>query len=1107
MREGVTSKKPEGLSPRKLKEIWGQIPPADWLSFLQEHQPDKKWTISGKEIKGLCPYHTETAPSFHVYLEKGHAHCFGCEHHEWNPVKFYADISGMGYAGALRDIRKRFKIRLPVSYTQNAQQIEDNENLKSALYLAMHMEFTKALATPDAPEFDYIKKAGLIPWLRQRKFPEDVAHQWPIGVLPTRERLSFQLEDLGFKEFRDAGQKYLSDYLALPGNDLNFEGSLVLFCFLAPNTVGRIKLRKPNTKKIYVLEDPYTESIGFFGLNSFSHLLGKLDEHPLYVFEGELDALAVISNSLAVGRDDICSVATGGHMESDVELLTEYGFKDIRLVPDNDSGGISWAKAILSENPSVKRVFQWPGSTDHRISDIDEAIRDWGFEKAYECLTDEVNFPRNHEWAVEMFDRAVSQIDTDDIVAKTEKAAEFASILSEDAERMEYIDEVVKNYGLKKELVIMDVQISDDTSTHFAKRIANKLREEYHFISERQPGVGSAIVTAWSNRKKVMRTFSTSSAHAVRSVLELDLGFLEEYIKEELGEPDFLNYRRGPKGQPIPTTVNYKAQTLNTIFSQAISVVANTAIPRERLVELGQGIHYFDNYQGKPAVFIVNGTKFFKGVVDGDNVTYEELVCPISDEFVFRLASQPWSENIKSASDISDGTSYKPREIYEQVLDIVKRGWRFRNHDLESIFVAADIMYTSIAAIFNHMVMTDITGESHSGKTTLMQIIGGGEFPGYRLCESAIFIDDFSAAAVRQLMSGLRLRLLLDEFEDTDAGNSRTDKKSAAVREVLNSVRSLSSGVRSIRGTSGGDHQEFDMTFPLTIGGIYTMREHRDINRFVHIRTQFMEGFNDPIIPIKKKYSASDMQRIRRGITLCWLPRVPALLKTYEEVKAEFADNSSLPPGIYTRLKDNLLPAAAILKFVGHDYVSFMSEFSKLKMDEFAEQGSTKESSVIWSHILHTPVPLSHVDSGKSGHASVAKIISNHTLDYLLNESDLGAYFLKEKGWLVVFWQKAVSGVLQRSNMYRNAQYPARLKGVADADSRTIRKETLLRGNFLKTHLWPLVGAKISVDEISVIDVRETLAIRDAVEETVQKEAEKESMLDDIPEDIARGKF
>ena len=1103
----MAKRKPEGLSPRKLKEIWGQITAADWLSALQEYKSENNWTLAGNEIRGLCPYHTETDASFRVYLDQGKAHCFGCKKHEWNPVQFYADMTGKGYAGALRDIKKRFNIRLPATYTQNAQQIEDNNSLKAALYAAMHMEFTKVLATPDAPEFEYAAKAGLVPWLRQRKLPEDAAHQWPVGIFPTRERLSFQLEDLGYKEFREPAQKYLEDYLALPGNDRVFEGSIVFFCFIAPDTIGRIKLRKPNSKKIYVIEDPYSNDVGFFGLNTFPHLLGKLDKHPLYTVEGEMDALSTFAHSAAAGRDDICMVATGGNMEDDVDLLAEYGFRDIRSMPDNDAGGLGWARNILKENACVNRVFRWPTDTDPRITDIDEAIRAWGFEKAYECLTDDANFPRNHEWAVDMFDVEISKIDPDDIKAKTEKASEFASILREDSERMSFIDEVVKNYGLIKDLVVMDTNVADDSSSEFIERLARKLSEEYHFVSQRQPGGSSAAITAWSNRKKVMRTFSTGSQQAVKAVLEMDLGFLEKYVKEELGEPEFLNFRIGPKGEPVPTSIPYKAQVLSMMFSSAVSILGNTAVPRERLTELGQGLHYFEDYEGSPTVFIVNGTRFFKGVVGDKKVKFEELACPISDEFIFRLSSQTWSDNLKSVSDMEEGVKYKPRELYESILDIVKRGWRFRNHDLESIFMAADIMYTPVASVFRHMVMTDITGESHSGKTTLMQIIGGDEFPGYRLCESALFIDDFTAAAVRQLMSGLRLRLLLDEFEDTDSGNGRTDRKSAAVREVLNSVRSLSSGMKSIRGTSGGEHQEFEMKFPLTIGGIYTMREYRDINRFIHIRTKFMEGFNDPIIPIKKKYSPADMNKIRRGLTLCWLPRIPELLRAYAEVKEEFADNASLSPGIHTRLKDNLLPAAAILKLVGHDYVSFMSEFSRLKMNELAEQGATKESSIIWSHILHTPVPLNHLESGKPGYASIAKIISNHTMDYMLNESDLGAYFIKEKGWLVIFWQKALSGVLQRSNAYRNAQYPARLKGVADADNRIVSKDALQRGNFLKNYVWPLVGAKISVDEISVIDVKETLAIQEGVEEYAAAESKKESMLDDIPEDIVRGKF
>ncbi|MGB0405900.1 MAG: CHC2 zinc finger domain-containing protein, partial [Pseudomonadales bacterium] len=36
---------------------------------------------AGKEFKGLCPFHGEKTPSFHVVPEKGFYHCFGCGVH------------------------------------------------------------------------------------------------------------------------------------------------------------------------------------------------------------------------------------------------------------------------------------------------------------------------------------------------------------------------------------------------------------------------------------------------------------------------------------------------------------------------------------------------------------------------------------------------------------------------------------------------------------------------------------------------------------------------------------------------------------------------------------------------------------------------------------------------------------------------------------------------------------------------------------------------------------------------------------------------------------------------------------------------------------------
>jgi len=48
---------------------------ADIVQVVQETVPLKK---VGATYKGLCPFHPEKTPSFHVNRDRGFFHCFGC---------------------------------------------------------------------------------------------------------------------------------------------------------------------------------------------------------------------------------------------------------------------------------------------------------------------------------------------------------------------------------------------------------------------------------------------------------------------------------------------------------------------------------------------------------------------------------------------------------------------------------------------------------------------------------------------------------------------------------------------------------------------------------------------------------------------------------------------------------------------------------------------------------------------------------------------------------------------------------------------------------------------------------------------------------------------
>jgi hypothetical protein len=1108
----------ENIPVAKLKAIWQQIAPADWLSLLQEHKPDNKWSLMGSSIKGLCvnPSHADTSPSFVINLERGSAHCFGasCQYSEWNPIRFYSYLTNMTYASALRKIKTRFNLKIPTAFMQNVQQIEDNEILKNALFHAMNVEMLDVLAHPNKSEFMYANRSGFLTEIRvRRKFPEDAAHTWPVGILPPRERLAMRLkENPDTKNLMEPAFNYLSKYLTIPGSPPIHEGSIVNFFYTSPTTIGRLRIRHPGTKDFYAVEDPYATDVGFFGLNTFSHLAGELDKYTLYVVEGEMDALSIISSQKAGLCQDLCIVATGGAMEADLDQLMTYGFKDICLVPDNDVEGVAWARTRMSKNEGVSRVFRWlPEDTAATVKDIDEAVRAYGFEAVVVRLTNLENIPRNNEWVSEQLEHELIGVDPTDVKTRSMKAAEFGMSLCNDSEREAFIKTMESTYGLSREVLVGQMTPDDDDATSFTKRVLRKMREEYHFLAQKQVQ-NNNIVSAWSKRKRIVRTFNLNSKSAVHASLASDLGALESYVRREMGMPAFIEYRMGPKGMPVAIPAHQQEMEVLKSFQDALHDIVATTTPKDWLIERGQGIHWLrDVYDEDPTprLVIVNGAKVFQGVIDGDTLKFEELGCPILGRYFFRMQSKYWSPTLKSVKDIEEGLNHDPKEVFEKLCDVFNKGWRFKNQDLESMFLAADTMYTPVFSVFKHLSMVDISGETQSGKTTLMQIIGGTEFPDLRLCEAVVLVDDFTSAAVRQSMHGTSLRLFLDEFEDNDAGTSRPTHRALAVRDMLELIRGMTVGASTvIRGTTGGESIEYNLNFPVTIGGIFTMQDPRDINRFVHIRTVAIEGFRDPTGPIRDAYTPEDMANLRRGVMTCLLPRIPQLLKAYSDAQQEFSRNASLPQNIMTRLKNHFLPAVAIMKLAGIDYTDFLSRFSSIKMEEMREQGgSTTESTLIWDHILNTQFDLTRFskEGDLTGYTSLSKILSDDSTRALLNGSDLGAYYIDDKNWLVVFWQKAVTGILKNSPRYRNNQHPSRLKVVADADGRVIDK-VALRGNVgLLNDISRRAGTNLRFDQISVLNLDATIATQEEenVEDIVAEATLKRRMLSDIPDTTA----
>jgi DNA primase len=82
---------------------------ADIVTVISDYVSLKK---GGTSYKGLCPFHAEKSPSFHVHRDRGFFHCFGCGV-GGDVFKFMELQEKVGFTDAVRQLAQRFGIPVP----------------------------------------------------------------------------------------------------------------------------------------------------------------------------------------------------------------------------------------------------------------------------------------------------------------------------------------------------------------------------------------------------------------------------------------------------------------------------------------------------------------------------------------------------------------------------------------------------------------------------------------------------------------------------------------------------------------------------------------------------------------------------------------------------------------------------------------------------------------------------------------------------------------------------------------------------------------------------------------------------------------------------------
>jgi len=151
-------------------------------------------------MKGLCPFHDEKSPSFHVRPNHGHFHCFGCG--EGGDVyAFLQKIEHVSFVEAVELLADR--IGYAVSYTGGSNTVQRDRGSRSrivAANAAAQEFYSAALETEEA--------APARRFLTERDFDADAARRFGCGYAPSGwDALTKHLIRKGFefKELEVAG--------------------------------------------------------------------------------------------------------------------------------------------------------------------------------------------------------------------------------------------------------------------------------------------------------------------------------------------------------------------------------------------------------------------------------------------------------------------------------------------------------------------------------------------------------------------------------------------------------------------------------------------------------------------------------------------------------------------------------------------------------------------------------------------------------------------------------------------------------------------------------------------------------------------------------------
>lgn len=303
---------------------------ADIVEVVGDYVRLKK---SGNGFVGLCPFHDEKTPSFHVTPRLGIYKCFGCGE-SGDIFSFVMEMEGVTFPEALQSLADRYGIDLP----KEEQTEEQKQETKFREGIFHALKFAGLYYHRMLHESDQAKKARA--YLKERGYDEKIIRKFGLGYAPgagsdllkeaRREGIKEEYllkADLVKESTRSENEFYdtFRDRLIFP--IFNPAGKVIAFA-------GRILSGAKNVAKyVNSAQTPvYDKSSVVYGVNFSKNDIRKQEE--VILVEGYTDVITLHQH----GIQNVVSSSGTSLTAGQIRILKRYGNK-ITMLYDSDEAG------------------------------------------------------------------------------------------------------------------------------------------------------------------------------------------------------------------------------------------------------------------------------------------------------------------------------------------------------------------------------------------------------------------------------------------------------------------------------------------------------------------------------------------------------------------------------------------------------------------------------------------------------------------------------------------------------------------------------------------------------------------------------------------------